>query len=136
MLVERCGRLGKVSPTYASSALGYESSHEFYNRSLSVYSGIQAPEIMKLALEIERELGRKRHWTGYEDRLIDIDMLFYGSAVLRSKELCVPHPRMEERRFVLQATADIYPTFLHPVLNLTVKELLEKCKDSSRLTPV
>jgi 2-amino-4-hydroxy-6-hydroxymethyldihydropteridine diphosphokinase len=72
---------------------------------------------------IEQAMGRKR--VGDKGpRVIDIDILFYGSAVIRAPELTVPHPRMEERRFVLEPLAELAPELRHPLTRRTVKEML------------
>jgi 2-amino-4-hydroxy-6-hydroxymethyldihydropteridine diphosphokinase len=73
--------------------------------------------------KIERELGRVRA-IPKGPRTIDIDILLFGDAVIRTPELEVPHPRMNDRRFVLQPLADLAPELRHPVTKLTIREML------------
>jgi len=68
-------------------------------------------------------------------RAIDIDILLYGSSVVRAAELEVPHPRIAERRFVLVPLAEIAPTLRHPTLHRTIAELLAETPDHSRVRP-
>jgi 2-amino-4-hydroxy-6-hydroxymethyldihydropteridine diphosphokinase len=84
--------------------------------------------LLHALLRIERELGRRRI-TPHGPRTIDLDILFYGSSVIRSKELQVPHPRLSERRFVLVPLAQIAPEFRHPVLHKSVTQLLAETPD-------
>ena len=88
-------------------------------------------QVLKKSLEIELSLGRKRnHKETYEPRTIDIDMLFYNSDFIQTKELTIPHPRLQLRKFVLIPLNEIAPTFLHPTLNKTIQTLLMECDDS------
>ncbi len=79
-------------------------------------------------MKIERGLGRRRI-APHGPRTIDLDILLYGSSVIRGPELQVPHPRLEERRFVLVPLAEIAPEFRHPVLRKSVVELLAQAPD-------
>jgi 2-amino-4-hydroxy-6-hydroxymethyldihydropteridine diphosphokinase len=66
-------------------------------------------------------------------RLIDLDLLLFGSEVRHGPRLILPHPRMSERRFVLVPLAEIAPEVVHPGLGLRVRELLARCPDHSRV---
>jgi 2-amino-4-hydroxy-6-hydroxymethyldihydropteridine diphosphokinase len=83
-------------------------------------------------LKIERALGRRRI-APHGPRTIDLDLLFYGSTVIRSRELEVPHPRLTERRFVLLPLAQIAPEFRHPTLHKSVTQLLAETPDRSEV---
>ncbi len=82
-------------------------------------------ELLKRALEVERELGRRRehHWG---PRTLDVDILFFGTRVLDEPGLIIPHPRVAERDFVLRPLAAILPRLRHPVLGSTAEELLAR----------
>jgi 2-amino-4-hydroxy-6-hydroxymethyldihydropteridine diphosphokinase len=83
--------------------------------------------LLRRLLEIEHELGRERE-RKWEPRQIDLDLLLYGSLVIGEPELIIPHPRMQERRFVLEPLAEIAPHALHPGLKMTALELLGQLK--------
>jgi 2-amino-4-hydroxy-6-hydroxymethyldihydropteridine diphosphokinase len=89
-------------------------------------------QLLHALLRIERELGRRRI-TPHGPRTIDLDILFYGSSVIRSKELQVPHPQLPERRFVLVPLAQIAPEFRHPGLHKSVTQLLADTPDRSEV---
>ncbi|MDX5349010.1 MAG: 2-amino-4-hydroxy-6-hydroxymethyldihydropteridine diphosphokinase, partial [Hymenobacteraceae bacterium] len=79
--------------------------------------------------KIEKHMGRVRQ-KKWEPRVIDIDILFYDSLVMRSEELVIPHPEMQNRRFVLLPLSEIAPNYVHPVFQLKIAKLLENCPDT------
>ncbi len=86
---------------------------------------------LQRCLETEKRLGRIRLAGGprYSSRPIDIDLLFYDSVILNTPDLILPHPRMQERNFVLTPLAEILPDFVHPVFQKTIATLLQECPD-------
>jgi len=129
------GRLGIVkykSSIYESEAWGFKSENNFLNMVLLMETKLEAGLFLKGALEIELEMGRERSTTGeYSSRTIDIDMLYFNSEIIKSKNLIIPHPRLHLRRFTLLPLAEIAPDFVHPGLGSTNKELLHKCTDET-----
>jgi 2-amino-4-hydroxy-6-hydroxymethyldihydropteridine diphosphokinase len=126
--------IGKVisqSNYYETEAWGVENQDKYLNQCICIETLLTSRQVLKKSLEIELSLGRKRnHKETYEPRTIDIDMLFYNSDFIQTKELTIPHPRLHLRKFVLIPLNEIASTFLHPVLNKTIKTLLMECEDS------
>jgi len=91
---------------------------------------------MDVILSIEKTLGRERSKKGYTDRLVDIDLLFFGDKVINHSLLKIPHPALAQRRFVLVPLAEIAPDLVHPVTGFTVKQMLERCQDRGSVRPV
>jgi 2-amino-4-hydroxy-6-hydroxymethyldihydropteridine diphosphokinase len=99
----------------------------FLNAAAKLDTTLAAHPLLHELLRIERELGRSRR-EKWEPRLIDLDLLLYGDRVLSSQELVVPHPLMHERLFVLEPLAEIAPEVVHPVLNMTIRGLLDNAR--------
>ena len=113
----------RVSPVYETEPQDLKNQPWFLNLVAGVQTGLFPMQLLTRVRRIERELGRKRT-VDKGPRSIDIDILLYGESVIDSQDLVVPHPRMTERRFVLQPLADLAPDLRHPVLRRSVKELL------------
>ena len=136
LIEKRVVDLPKVSKIYQSEAWGYSSSNDFYNCCLSGLSHLEPLALLETLMEIETSLGRIRKGGGYSDRLIDIDLLFYGDTILEQARLTLPHPAIAKRRFVLLPLTDIAAELVHPVSGLTIKEMLQRCPGTDRVTPV
>lgn len=95
-------------------------------------NNLSADDALGRLLEIEATLGRTRE-VSKGPRTIDLDLLFYGSETSATARLTLPHPRLQERRFVLVPLNELAPDLLHPTLNKTVHELLEAVPDHSRV---
>ena len=125
---EHCGRVVKASSFYETAPWGQSDQPAFLNQVLLVNTSLSARALLNQILHIEEMMGRKR--TGkYGPRVIDIDLLFFNSDIIRLQHLHVPHPEMLKRRFVLQPLAEIATDFIHPEAQMPVKTLLLQCKD-------
>lgn len=103
---------------------GPEEQPDFLNAVVSVKTEKTAFELLAICGEIENKLGRVRIEVN-GPRVIDLDLLLFGDQVIKTDSLCLPHPRMHERLFVLEPLTEIAPEAWHPVLGKTAKELLK-----------
>ena len=131
----RCGRIVSVSSAYESEPWGFEAEEWFLNRLITVETELEPEEMMQQLLGIEAELGRVRHpeTDGYTSRTADLDILYYGSRIVVTDSLTIPHPRLHKRRFALLPLCEMVPQFVHPAFRLTQIELLERCPDTSEV---
>jgi 2-amino-4-hydroxy-6-hydroxymethyldihydropteridine diphosphokinase len=111
------------SSIYITPPWGYADQPEFLNQVIKVQTCLGPRQLLKRLKAIEGEMGRQETFRN-GPRLIDLDILFYGQRVIQKKNLCIPHPRLHERAFVLVPLCDIAPDFTHPIFNETVKSLL------------
>jgi 2-amino-4-hydroxy-6-hydroxymethyldihydropteridine diphosphokinase len=130
---DRCGSLTKVSKPIETRPLGFESNDLFLNSCAVITTDLSPIELLQELKRIEMELGRTENQSpGYSSRLIDIDIIFYGSIVLESDILIIPHPKFRERLFVLEPLASIMPDKKDPLTTLTVLELHEQLSKNSK----
>ncbi len=122
------------SPVYESDPRYVLDQPHFLNMVLAGETALDAPALLRRLKSIESALGRQpanRHGP----RLIDLDIVFFGDAVIATPDLEIPHPRLAERAFVLRPLADISPDLVHPVSGLTVRDLLASLQDDGGLVP-
>jgi 2-amino-4-hydroxy-6-hydroxymethyldihydropteridine diphosphokinase len=123
--IEGLGEVLAVSSFHDTEPVGYREQPRFLNGALVLRTELGAVELMRGLLGVERAMGRERvRALAKGPRVIDLDLLLYGDWVLWAEELILPHPAMAERRFVLAPLAEIVPEWVHPVLGVTVRELL------------
>jgi 2-amino-4-hydroxy-6-hydroxymethyldihydropteridine diphosphokinase len=116
-------RVLRVSPVYETEPVDYTDQSWFLNLAVKAETDLSPTQLLARVAVIERALGRIRT-TPKGPRTIDIDILLYGDAVVRTARLEIPHPRMAARRFVLTPLADLAPDLCHPVTRHTVREML------------
>ena len=127
-LAQQVGKVQAISSIYQTEAWQMNSAPDFLNRVILVNSSLEPLKVLTEIIHIETGLGRVRR-QGYQNRIIDIDILYYNHLVLNHPELTIPHPRISQRRFVLEPLAEIAPNFIHPQLRLTNRQLLDLCRD-------
>lgn len=124
-----CGKIVRKSSVYETAAWGLMDQPDFYNQVLLINTTLSAKQLIGQLLMIENKMGRKRE-IKMGPRTIDIDILFYNNAVINEPDLIVPHPRMQDRRFVLMPLTEIAPHLIHPVFLKKITQLLEECTDT------
>jgi 2-amino-4-hydroxy-6-hydroxymethyldihydropteridine diphosphokinase len=118
------GRVTAVSSFYETEPVEYTQQPWFVNCAVALETEKMPKQLLSGLLKIERELGRRRKTSQPKGpRPIDIDILLYGSSVIDTANLQIPHPAMHQRRFVLEPLAEIAPEERHPVLKKTIREL-------------
>lgn len=122
------GRIVTTSSLYQTAAWGPIPQPDFLNAAVLLSTTFPPQLLLVKLLNIEARLGRKRI-VKYGPRTLDIDVLFYGNEIIRSKTLKIPHPEIANRRFVLMPCCEIIPRFKHPIMKQSMLQLLDKCKD-------
>jgi 2-amino-4-hydroxy-6-hydroxymethyldihydropteridine diphosphokinase len=123
-----CGRLIQASSLYETAPWGNSNQADYLNQVLVVETIMNPYELLASILFIEEKGGRIRTVRN-APRTIDIDILFYNQLVLDQPGLHIPHPRIADRRFVLEPLNEISPGFIHPVFGKSIRQLLQECKD-------
>ena len=129
-LVGDCPQIGlrRLSSPYRSSPVGMQSTNLFTNAVGKIVTVLPAEELLKVLLEIEARMGRRREMG--KDRLIDLDILLFGDGFFSTPTVTVPHPEMHQRLFVLEPLCELSPTLVHPKLEKTMAELKKSLLES------
>ena len=132
-LTKEIGVILKTSAIYENKAVGFDGD-DFLNACVLLETGLSPLELLGQLKHIESVFGRKKsEEDGYSSRSIDLDILYFNDLILNQAGLAIPHPRMEDRSFVLKPLADIAPQFYHPLLKKDTRNLLQECKDTNKL---
>ncbi|MDB5109689.1 MAG: 2-amino-4-hydroxy-6-hydroxymethyldihydropteridine diphosphokinase [Mucilaginibacter sp.] len=119
----------KKSAIYETQSWGKTDSPDYLNQVILLQTELSPQTILKNILDIERIIGRVRE-EKWGPRTIDIDLLFYNSAIINEPGLQVPHPELHNRKFTLEPLAEIAPFFIHPILKKTILQLKNELNDS------
>ncbi len=118
-------RVVAVSSLYRTEPIGYTDQQWFVNGVVLGETTLSPQDLLAALLAVERLFGRVRT-VRWGPRTLDLDVIFYGNQVMDGDNLRIPHPRAHERRFVLEPAAEVCPDFVHPVLGLSVREMLHQ----------
>ena len=126
---ERIGAVVKASAIYETAAWGKENQAAFLNQVVYVSTFLSPQQVLQQITAIELETAGRVRTEKWAPRTLDIDILFYGDAVLHEPGLTIPHAHLSERRFALVPLCDIAADVVHPALKISCAALLHRCED-------
>lgn len=136
VFTEGIGNVRK-SDVIMSEPWGFGSRNMFLNIGVELETAMSAGELFRCMMELQSAISDAPHRTpegGYADRLVDIDLIFYGDMVVDSAELTLPHPRMHLREFVLKPVVQLSPDWKHPLVGKTAAELLDDLRQGRAIS--
>lgn len=126
-------KIVKESSLYESQPFG-DSKEWYVNGVIEIATELKPEMLLKKCKNIERAMGRKKVRKKWGARIIDLDILLYDTLKLEKKNLKIPHPELPNRKFVLIPLSEVAPQVIHPVLGVTISELLVSVKDDKRVS--
>ncbi len=115
----------KISKFYETNPWGFVSQDKFLNAAIQGKTFLTPLELLNFVKSIEKKVGRVERFK-WGPREIDIDILFYDDLIYKDESLVIPHPFIQERKFVLDPLMDLDPDFVHPVTKKTIREILNE----------
>ena len=131
----KLGKVVKASKVYEAAAWGYTKQPDFYNQAIEIQTSLSPAQLLEGCLDIEKSMGRTRTIL-WGERTLDLDILLYDGRSVQLETLKIPHPYLHLRKFVLVPLCEIAPNLLHPILELTIQQLLDKCTDELDIRPL
>lgn len=125
---KKIGNVIRQSHLYATAAWGNTNQPDFLNQVIVIETKLTAQQTIATILAIEKDMGRVRTVKN-APRVIDIDILFFNKDIISAPNLTIPHPEIQNRRFVLVPLNELSPNFRHPVFQQSIHHLLKNCKD-------
>ncbi|PIQ83762.1 MAG: 2-amino-4-hydroxy-6-hydroxymethyldihydropteridine diphosphokinase [Candidatus Omnitrophica bacterium CG11_big_fil_rev_8_21_14_0_20_63_9] len=119
-------RLVQMATIRETDPVGGPPQERYLNTVIEIETELAPPALLRTLQGIEHALGRRRQAERWGPRTIDLDLLLYDDRILHDPSLTVPHPRMHERRFVLEPLAELAPAFIHPVIKRDIAALLRE----------
>jgi 2-amino-4-hydroxy-6-hydroxymethyldihydropteridine diphosphokinase len=118
----------RVSSVFETEPVGFRDQPWFLNIAIEIETALSPHQLLAVCQEIEAARGRTRPFQ-WAPRTLDLDILLYGDRIVEEPYLQIPHPRMAQRRFVLEPLTQIAPALVHPVSHQTIAALLASCPD-------
>ena len=125
-----------LSPFYETEPVGVEDQDWFVNAVVRIRTDASPQMLHEQLQALEKAAGRRPVTRKYGPRILDLDILFFDDLILHDGALEIPHPRLHERRFVLQPLCDLAPELVHPVLGQTIQYLLSHLEGGKKVVPL
>ncbi|OQX98670.1 MAG: 2-amino-4-hydroxy-6-hydroxymethyldihydropteridine diphosphokinase [Bacteroidetes bacterium 4572_128] len=133
---QKIGKILKKSSIYESKSWGFSSEKNFLNQVILINSNLSPYKLLECSKKIEKKLGRikKSKDKIYENRTIDIDILFYENEIINDENLQIPHKLLHKRKFTILPLCEIAPKLYHPLLKKNIENILKDCKSNEEIT--
>ena len=123
----------RISNYYETEPWGYESKNSFVNAGIIIETIFSPEDLLAFLKQIEKKMGRQKTTGGYQDRIIDLDILTFDHVTLSTTNLVIPHPKIAERKFSIVILKDLFFDEVIPSLNKSALELLRQCEDKLKV---
>ena len=132
VLEENNIKIIESSKLYKTAAWGLTDQPAFLNQVIKIETELNAFDLLKVSQQIENDFGRQRE-IKFGARTLDIDILYFNEEIINDENLIIPHPQIQNRNFTLIPLVEIADDYIHPILKVTNKKLLEICKDNGEV---
>lgn len=136
LIAEKAGVIKSKSDVFVTAAWGNTNQPDFLNQVLCLQTPLSAIDLLNITISIEQQLGRVRDQQKWAERTMDIDILFYNDDIINTSDLTIPHPLLQERKFVLVPMAQLAPMLVHPIIKKNIETLLSECSDKLEVVPI